>query len=262
MRKKAIFLLTCSLMLMACSGTPTKNSMPAGGSSEVGADRQAVTSDSSNNPVKARVNTKRQRFERITNNLLRSGQRALLEDRLLTPEGDNANLYFQVVLGRDPGNYQATIGIAHIVDRYLEWAVQAAQRQDFAAADRFLRHARTVNDDDPAILEVAERVRLSKRKVSGKGKRNNTDTAPALANQGDVFRLPADLFEQDDTQVLEQMRPIIERVTSTQRPITINWPNDREGRLLYQIINSRTPEFRVRAMINHSSKRSIEVKSN
>ncbi|MBM6549662.1 hypothetical protein [Marinomonas ostreistagni] len=261
MSKKALFLLTSSMFLVACSGLSVQDSSRSTPTADIGADRQATMSDSGNNSAQTSALTSQQRFDRITANLLRSGQQALARNHLLTPEGDNANLYFQVVLGRDPGNYQATLGIAEIVDRYLAWAVGAAERGDSATAKHFLQQARTVNSGDPAILEAEQRVRNLAQ--TSAAERKQTVQNPSASSQSDAFfGLPKDLFERSDEQVLAVLQPIIDQVAATQAAIEIHWSNDREGRLLYQIINSRTPEFRVRAMIHRSQQHSVEVKDN
>lgn len=265
MRKKALFLLTSSMFLVACSPFALNDNHSADPKAKVGADRHASARHSSNNHANANTEKDaKSRNERVTASLLREGQQALAEDRLLTPEGDNANLYFQVVLGRDPGNYQATLGIAEIVDRYLAWAVAAAQRQDSAAAQTFLQRARIVNADDPTIAVAQQRVRAlltSQNVAPPKHSTPQGNQAQSLSGDG-IYPLPKDLFEQDDAFVLAKVQPIIDEVARTEQPIQINWPNDREGRLLYQIINSRTPEFRVRAMIERNAKYSVELKDN
>ena len=255
MRKKALFLLTSSMFLVACSTPSTQHASVA----KVGADKHAVTNNSGNNKSTARsVSSPHQHYDQVTAGLLQDGHKALADNRLLTPEGDNANLYFQVVFGRDPGNYQATLGIAEIIDRYLAWSVAGAQRQDFETAQTYLRRARVVNADDPTIATVQQRVGAMQQQAPSKTQTTSTQAGDSVG----VYYLPKALFDHDDDFVLAKIQPIIDEVERTRRAIQINWSNDQESRLLYRIINSRTPEFRVRAMIERNAKHSVEVKDN
>lgn len=259
--KKALFLLTSSMFLSACSSLSGPNWWHTDEPSwaqenQNGAHRQAQHQQTHNNSVGAL--RQQAASDQITADLVKMGQIALAENRLLTPEGDNANLFFQVALGRDPGNYQATLGIAEIVERYLAWAVNAAKEQDMAAAKRFIAAAQQVNPRDPLIAEVEARV----QQVQAQAKRQKLAIATQATGAENLFNLSDNLFQLSEEKILAQIQPIIDRVEQTKGSIEIYWPSDKEGRLLYQIINSRTPNFRVRAMTFHSSRHVIEVKVN
>lgn len=218
-----------------------------------GAYRQAPVTQRTDNKVSVKRQSKVTRAQAVTANIIREGQMALSENRLLTPEGDNANLYFQIALGRDPGNYDATIGIAAIVDKYLAWAIQSANAADFKSAEQFIERAKRVNPRDPNIQEIE--VRVEQKQVVD----DHASQADQQFASEDIFHLPDDLFQLSEEKILSHIQPIIDRVEKTQGSIEIHWPRDKEGRLLYQIINSRTPNFRVRAMTFLSSEHTVEV---
>ncbi|REG84310.1 hypothetical protein [Marinomonas pollencensis] len=283
---KAISLLFAVIFLAGCQGNVKKSaaskqqedasSVVAGASasepinSEAPAAKKAlrVTNENAISPYRA-----------LTEQLIKQGQQALAEQRLLTPEEDNANLYFQAVLGRDPGNYQATLGIASIVDRYNEWAWRAAQQGNYSMAERYLDSARLANPEDATISQMSARVeRLKKQRLDAAKQRR---TAPAKsaasssvepsvkpeqqrqpeAKEGQFF-LPKTLFSLSDDEIIEKMQPIIDQVAKDKSDVAIYWPNDKEARLLYQIINSRVLDYRVRAMIYHRAKYMVELQQN
>jgi hypothetical protein len=220
-----------------------------------------------NSVVKTSVKKEPTAFEKLTLNLIQKGEQAFAAQRLLTPEDDNANLYFQAALGRDPGNFQATQGIANIVETYTDWAWLAATGRGYQKADRYLSFARSVNPEDPLIKEIDTRINDLKKKRADDAryraqqavikKTNNSDNNASVETEGKeealfpeqgVYLLPKTLFSLSDEEIIEKIQPIIDEVTKTEPSIAIYWPDDKEARLIYQIINSRVPEFRVRAM--------------
>ncbi|RDL43935.1 hypothetical protein DN730_12190 [Marinomonas piezotolerans] len=265
MFKKAFFLLTLPLFLAACAGTPVPNASPTtvtpedseGSVVDQGDAVLIEQNDTSSTPVETVNDDIESSADKVTRRLIRQGEYALSEQRLLTPEEDNANMYFQIALGRDPGNYEAIIGIAAIVDTYLEWAVASAERQQYSKAEEYVANANFVSPDDPSIEETEERIKQIRARHQSTSKK--ASQKPIIEASEDIFILPKDLFQLSDDEILAKMQPIIDRVTKTQRAIDINWPSDKEGRLIYQIINSRTPEFRVRAMIFHRARYTVEV---
>lgn len=266
MFKKAFFLLTLSMFLAACASAPKESSptIAENVSLERVSDQGQEKSDAQDDSLSAQQTTnksvekKTPEVDVITRRLINEGRYALSEQRLLTPEDDNANMYFQIALGRDPGNYEAIIGIAAIVDTYLEWAVAAAERRQYSRADAYVANASFVSPDDPSVAETRERIQQI-RKRQQQAPFDMTREKSTIEASEDVFILPKSLFQLSEDEIIAKMQPIIDRVTQTQRAVEINWPSDKEGRLIYQILNSRTPEFRVRAMIYHRARYTVEV---
>ena len=204
-------------------------------------------------------------FERLTQRLIQQGEAALSAERLLTPVDDNANLYYQAALGRDPGNFRAIQGITAIVDVYTGWAWEAAKNRDYKQAGRYLDSARSVNPEDPAIIEMASRVsdlkvrRDQQAARVSKSKPESTESKEPKAPKEGQFLLPETLFSMSEDEIIATIQPIIDEVAKMDRPLAIYWPNDKEARLIYQIINSRVPEFRVRAMTYHRADYMVEL---
>ncbi|MDE8602293.1 hypothetical protein M3I01_005030 [Marinomonas sp. RSW2] len=197
--------------------------------------------------------------KRLTLSLIAQGEDALSADRLLTPEDDNANLYFQAALGRDPGNFRAIQGIAAIVDVYTQWAWDAARSRDYIQSARYLEYARSVNPEDPVIVEMTSRVKDLKAKREHAAKVVSKKSEPKEPQVGQYF-LPETLFSLSEDEIIAQIQPIIDEVAKTEQSIEIYWPNDKQARLIYQIINSRITAFRVRAMTYHRADYMVELK--
>ncbi|ETX11123.1 hypothetical protein MUS1_12165 [Marinomonas ushuaiensis DSM 15871] len=197
-------------------------------------------------------------YERVTLHLLEQGERALAAEHLLTPVEDNANLYFQAVLGRDPGNFRATQGIASIVDLYTDWAWIAAKGQGYQKAERYLANARSVNPEDPFIVEMTSRITDLKTQRQRTVNQEKKTLEPEVLKEGQ-YLLPKTLFSLTEDEIIAEIQPIIDAVSETGQSIEIYWPNDKEARLIYQIINSRIPEFRVRAMTFHRASNMVEL---
>ncbi|TDO98736.1 hypothetical protein [Marinomonas balearica] len=197
--------------------------------------------------------------DKIVNRLLYLARVAFDKKRFLTPAHDNANLYYQAALGREPGNYDATLGLAEIVETYIEWAQNAASNHQYKVAYRYLNKAKSVNPQDPLISETFAQISGEERERKQKRASVVRSNDSSVSNR---YYLPSNLFRLSETEILAKMQPIIDRVNLKQERLVINWANDKEARLIYQIINSRTSEFRVRAMIHHRTDYSIELKPN
>lgn len=186
--------------------------------------------------------------------LIRLGQEALMAQRLLTPEEDNANLYFQAALGREPDNRAAIDGLASIVETYTGWAWQKALSGQYVQAENLLDKAAFVNSKDPLIAETKQRIQA---RIAARSQRK---PVVVKAVNPDQYFLAKNLFSMQEEEIIRQIQPVIDRIQRDQLKIAIYWPNDKEARLLYQIINSRVEDFRVRGMIYHRADHMIEVK--
>jgi type II secretory pathway predicted ATPase ExeA len=90
--------------------------------------------------------------------LLAHGLRSLNSNRLLTPEDDNAYLYFQQVLELDPGNSDALHGIEQIVARYTALAINALDVNDKETAERYITRGFYISPNDEGLLALHDRL--------------------------------------------------------------------------------------------------------
>ncbi len=76
--------------------------------------------------------------------LLNVAERFMQENKLTTPEGNNALEYYKKVLGLDYGNKDAEIGIKEIYNMYIEWADGAFDKERFEEAKKYYSIAKTI----------------------------------------------------------------------------------------------------------------------
>lgn len=215
-----------------------------------------LTTNKSNEVIKE---DRRVSKDPITLRLLERGAAALANQKLLTPEDDNANLYFQAALGREPQNTHARTGINEIIRFYTAWALDKAKQGHNVSAKKYLASARFVDVNNPLIQQTQQSIKDWRA-----GIRSNAHSTKMAQNKSktvqNTFYLPQDLFSLPEALVIQTLQPIIDRIEKDQLNIEIFWPNDKEARLLYRIINSRTEAFRVRGMIYRRAQHMIEVK--
>jgi hypothetical protein len=91
--------------------------------------------------------------------LLASAQRALREHRLTLPPDDNAYVYFQALLARDPDNAVAKDGFVQIARTYQELARQKIEDDDLDTAKRLVNRGLKVMPNDRGLLAVTRELK-------------------------------------------------------------------------------------------------------
>jgi len=81
------------------------------------------------------------------------------ENRLTTPDKDNALAYYRQVLQLDPADPDAVKGLARIIDKYKAMALTALEEKKYDQAIKLIGRARAVdpdNEQDNQELEITE----------------------------------------------------------------------------------------------------------
>lgn len=91
---------------------------------------------------------------------LAAAERALAEDRLLTPPDDCAHLHFHRALALAPGLPQAQLGLERVVERYFELANRAIARRNWRSARTMLERAAIVDPAHPGIAPLSRQLEL------------------------------------------------------------------------------------------------------
>ena len=173
--------------------------------------------------------------------LLEKAELALNDDQLAYPEEGSALLLFNEVLALDDSNAVAKRGLERIVERYLELAQRAAQRQQFARARSMLTRARLVDPEHPAIEPTASQVQL-------------------LANaRRDRLKLDKSLVSARSDRLFKPLAELGEKARAEDCRTTITARTDAEGRWLYQQLNHAKGERRIRATLEIGSPPQVEV---
>jgi len=90
--------------------------------------------------------------------LLSKGQQSLDDFRLLTPEEDNAYVYYRAVLLLDPANKDANEGIQEIVDRYIMLVRTAADQHENARARRYVTRGLSIQPENRELLMLQDSI--------------------------------------------------------------------------------------------------------
>lgn len=91
---------------------------------------------------------------------LAAAERALAEDRLLTPPDDSAHLHFRRALELAPELPEARLGMERVVERYLALAARAMRQQRWSAGRTMLERAAVVAPAHPGIAPLGRQLEL------------------------------------------------------------------------------------------------------
>jgi len=95
-----------------------------------------------------------------TDELIRAGEAALLDGRVLEPADNSALYFFRLAAEKDPQSEAARRGLAKVQKNLIDNALESARELDFETADTWLQEASAVSGDqepvETARLEVSE----------------------------------------------------------------------------------------------------------
>ena len=91
---------------------------------------------------------------------LAAAERALAQDRLLTPPDDSAHLHFRRALALAPDLPEARLGMERVVERYLALATRAMRRQRWSAGRTMLERAAVVDSAHPGIAPLRRQLEM------------------------------------------------------------------------------------------------------
>jgi serine/threonine-protein kinase PpkA len=89
---------------------------------------------------------------------LTAGQLAITENRLSSPQDDNAIDYFQSVLKLDPGNVDALEGLKQVASTYEGLIEKAIAEQSYSRAKAFLSRFNNLSDDQSKKLMWRQKI--------------------------------------------------------------------------------------------------------
>lgn len=233
-----ILLLTVPLVLTGCSGLPSlgRTTAEAAGTAAAPPSEQAE-------PGLIREELPaiaRRTVDDDVRQLLAGAERALAEDRLTTPEHDNAFDRFQAVLLLRPGNEQAKSGLQLIFTRYMSLARSALARSQPGAARALAERARLVDRDNPLLAELTEEIASAQQrqaKITG-----------GPANEKEIFLDTTNLDRRDDS-VVEKLHLLANQIRESEETLLIVARSDAEGRWIYQRMSEGVPNYRLRGDI-------------
>lgn len=164
--------------------------------------------------------------------LLDAAEQALLDDRLTTPAADSAYRYFADALAIEPEHPEARRGLERIVERYLELAEGAMERQGWERARTLLDRAASVDAEHPGIAPRRRQLEL----LAAAERR-------ALALDRAALRARQDALA-------ERLRAFGGDARRPGARVRIRAPSDADARWIYGQLSRAAGEGRIRATID------------
>lgn len=178
---------------------------------------------------------------------LYKGDTALAEDRLTSPEGDNAVFYFHKVLRQVPEHPEAYTGMEKVFDRYLELARQAKHRGEYSKALQLLDRAEAVviptristalRDE---IITAQQAARARSRAQSGK------PLTQAEKDEGIEYLLSIQGLNEKDKKIRDRLKLIAEHVVTIKGRVRIEGRDEVETRWIEGQLKSAVPKYALR----------------
>lgn len=163
--------------------------------------------------------------------LIDTAERALADDRLLTPEDDSAYHYYRQALAIAPNHPAGRIGFERIVERYLQLTQLAMERQQWTNARSMLARAEYVDRSHPGIVAVRQQLDL-------------------LANaERLILRLDRTALGERTAAIASELREFGKHARSRRARVSIRAPSDADGRWIYQQLSRSPGEGRIRGEI-------------
>lgn len=163
--------------------------------------------------------------------LLDVADRALADDRLLTPEDDSAYLYYHRALAMAPNHPAPERGFERIVERYLQLAQLAIERQQWTHAGLMLDRAAFVDPVHNGITAVRQQLDL-------------------LANaERLILRLSSRELRERSTAIASKLVEFGEHARAPNARVSIRAPSDADARWMYQQLSRSPGDKRIRGEI-------------
>ena len=163
--------------------------------------------------------------------LVDAAERALDDDRLLTPENDSAYLYYQQASAIAPNHPAVDLGLERIVERYLQLAQLAMERELWARARSMLARAAFVDGGHSGVVSMRHRLET-------------------LANAERLtLRLDGTALRDRTGAIASALVRFGEQARSDNARVSIRAPSDADARWIYQQLSRSAGERRIRGEI-------------
>ncbi|WP_207062506.1 tetratricopeptide repeat protein [Motiliproteus sp. SC1-56] len=161
--------------------------------------------------------------------LFDQADQAVAERRLTSPVDRSAWHYYRQILTLVPDNLEARQGLVNVVERYIQWSDAALRQGRVGQARQYLERGAQVLPQHPPLQERMAQLR----------------SRPSTSEH--YIGLDADALEGRTDALREQLANAAEQIRRHDARVVIEAPSDRAGRWLYQQLNSRHEEYRIRA---------------
>ena len=163
--------------------------------------------------------------------MLDRADRALADDRLLTPEDDSAYAHYHRAQAMAPDHPGPGRGFERIVERYLELAQLAIERQQWTQAGHMLDRAEFVDRAHTGIAAMRDRLDL-------------------FANaERLLLRLDRTALRERSSALAAKLVEFGKRARSPGARVSIRAPSDADARWIYQQLSRSPGDKRIRGEI-------------
>lgn len=187
--------------------------------------------------------------------LLAQGEAALARGHLTHPEHDNAYDKFRAVLLLEPDHAQAQAALHGVLLAYVDRIRTALRRGQLSEAQRLLARGQDAFPDASMLVDM----RAELRQVQA------TRQAEQMADVGDAeseglrVALPVAELNQRSEAIEALLGELAERVMETRESVMIWARTDAEGRWIYQTMQAKTSDYRIRGDIRISSQPFVQL---
>lgn len=214
LRSPAAGIALLCLTLLACQSNPPGPTPPPP------PDDQAATA-----PAKAKIDPER------LYRLLTQADAAIERDHLTYPEEGSALALYEQILAIEADQKQARRGLERIVEKYIELAMQAMQRRQYATARSMLARARIILPQHPSIEPTEQQIRLLSQAKRMK----------VTLNQNDL--------KAETVKLQRTLQNLAVAPQGYECRFFISARNDAQGRWIYQTMSGTSAARRLRAQI-------------
>jgi len=163
--------------------------------------------------------------------LLDAGERAMADNRLLTPEDDSAFLYYSEAAALAPDDPDVAEGFERIVERYIALAQQAIDREQWVYARSMLGRAAYVDPGHVGMRSLRDQLDL------------------LVSAERIVLELPYAQVSGRDEEAAARLAALGERARQPNARVSIRTASDADARWIYEQLNRASGDRRIRGAV-------------
>lgn len=192
--------------------------------------------------------------ESMVNLWLYKGNTALAEDRLTSPEGENAVFYFHKVLRQVPEHPEAYTGMEKVFDRYIELAREASARGEYSKALDLLDRAEAVIIPTRVSTALRDEIVTAQQQARAKTSagKQGSKTGAGKEPEGIEYLLSIQGLNEKDKKVRDRLKLIAEHVASVKGHVRIEGRNEAESLWIEGQLKAAMPKYKLKTVLGKS----------
>lgn len=183
------------------------------------------------------------------NRLLDQADIAYQRGRYTLPAQDNAVDRYQAALLLDPQNARAQAGLDTVLLAYIDQVRAALSAGRIGAAQEMIQRGRELFDGSPLLQQLENEL----QQAQASARREREAASDNQPNEGERVDLPVTELNRRDDTLVQTLKELATRVSSSEESVMIYARNDREGRWIYKVLQDAAGDHRIRGDIRISS---------